>query len=125
MKTSFLAALAAAVLSTGLHAQGQPPPQGQQPAQPSLQERIANLKGWLQASQAQIRAYEWIESTVISQGGAEKSRIQKQCFYGPDGNLQKVQISQTASEAPKGGPGLLGRLAQKGAEQKKAEVTAY
>ena len=29
--------------------------QGQQP---SPQERIANLKGWLQASQAQIRAYE-------------------------------------------------------------------
>jgi len=101
------------------------PAQGQQPAQPTPQERIANLKGWLEASQKQVRAYEWIETTVIRQGGAEKARIQKQCFYGPDGKLQKVQISQTAASENKGGPGLLGKLAAKKAEAKKQEVSEY
>ena len=98
----------------------------QQPAQPTPQERIANLKAWLQASQNQIRAYEWIETTVISQGGAEKSRIQKRCYFGANGQLQKVQISQTQAEGGKP-PGILpmGKVANKMGEKKKGEATDY
>ena len=102
------------------------PVQAQPPAPPTPQERIAMLKQWLQASQAQLRSYEWVETTVISQGGAEKSRQEKQCYYGADGRVQKMPLSQSSSE--KGGPpGVLpfGKLARKAAENKKEEVTAY
>jgi hypothetical protein len=50
--------------------------------------------------------------------GEEKSRVQKQCFYGPDGKVQKQQIS--APPEPKEAPGgLKGKIAAK----KKAEIT--
>jgi hypothetical protein len=84
------------------------------------------LKQWLQASQNQIRAYEWIETTVVSKDGEQKSSTQKRCYYGVDGKLQKVVLQQTADQ--KGGPpGILplGRLAKKAAESKKEELTDY
>ena len=64
---------------------------------------------------------------MISQGGAEKSRIVKQCYYGADGNVQKVQVSQNTNNSKKGPPGVLpmGKLAKKAGESKKEEVTAY
>lgn len=102
------------------------PAQGQPPAPPTPQQRVEMLKQWLQMSQAQIRAYEWIETTVITQGGEEKMRRQNQCYYGADGNLQKVQVSQTAA-AQGGPPGILpfGKIAKKAAANKKEEVTEY
>lgn len=105
-----------------LVAQAQPAPQ----APPTPQQRTAMLKQWLQASQNQIRAYEWIETTVVSKDGEQKSSTQKRCYYGVDGKLQKVVLQQ--SPAQDGGPpGILplGRLAKKVAESKKEEMTAY
>lgn len=102
--------------------QEQPP----QPTQPTLKQRAAMIKFWLQESQKQIRAYEWIETTVISKSGEEKSRTQKRCYYGLDGKLQKV-VLQTES-APEGGPpGILpfGRLIKRAAEHEKEETTEY
>ena len=55
------------------------------------------LKQWLQASQAQLRAYEWIETTVVAKGGEEKSRSQNRCYYGVDGKLQKVPVASSGS----------------------------
>lgn len=97
-----------------------------QQAQPTPQQRAAMLKQWLLASQNQIRAYEWVETTTHSKDGEEKSSIQKRCYYGVDGKLQKVVLHQTA-EQKKGPPGILplGRLAKKAAENKKQAVTDY
>lgn len=95
-----------------------------QPAQsvpPTPQQRAAMLKQWLAASQAQLRGYEWIETTVISKGGEEKSRKQNTCYYGVDGQLQKVPVASDA--APESGP--RGPLRKKIAANKKEEVTAY
>jgi hypothetical protein len=93
---------------------GQPPP-------PTPQQRVAILKQWMAASQAQLRAYEWIETTVITKGGDEKSRKENTCYYGVDGNLQKVPVGGDAdAEAGPRGP-----LRKKIAANKKAEVTAY
>lgn len=107
-----------------LLAQAPAGPAGQ--AQPSPQQRAAMLKQWLQASQAQLRAYEWVETTVVSKGGAEKSRKQKRCYFGADGKVQKIDL-QPSAEQNSGPPGILplGRLAKRAAEHKKEEMTEY
>jgi hypothetical protein len=104
--------------------QAEPAPQPQAP--PTPQQRAAMLKQWLQASQQQVRAYEWIETTVVSKDGEQKSSTQKRCYYGVDGKVQKVVLQQS-TEQQGGPPGILplGRLAKKAAEHKKEEMTAY
>ena len=101
-------------------AAGIPPP----PLTP--QQRIAQLRDWLQYSQKQIRVYEWIETTVISKDGEEKSRETKRCYYDVTGQLQKVEISHTA-DTSKPTPGILpfGRLINRAAEHQRQEVTQY
>src|SRR5271167_2536241 len=90
-----------------------------QAPQPSLQERVAALKTAFSVSQANLRQYEWIETTVVSVNGEEKSRKQQRCYYGADGVLQKVVVD--ASPPPATKPGLRGRIIAK----KTAELTAY
>jgi hypothetical protein len=82
-------------------------------------DKLAALKQSLAANAKQQKQYKWIETTVISMKGEEKSRIQKQCFYGPDGKVQKQQL--TAPPEPAEAPGgMKGKIAAK----KKAEITA-
>jgi hypothetical protein len=90
-----------------------------QAPQPSVQERVALLKGSFAASQANLRQYEWIETTVVSLNGEEKSRKQQRCYYGADGVLQKVLVD--ASPPPATKPGLRGRIIA----NKTAELTDY
>jgi len=97
-------------------------PQGQL----TPQQRAEMLKQWLQLSQAQVRSYEWIETTVVSKHGEEKSRIQKRCYYGVDGKVQKVVLASSSDEGG-GPPGVLplGHLAKKAKEHKKEELAEY
>lgn len=93
---------------------------------PAPAERVAALKQSLQQSQANLRKYEWIETTIISLKGEEKSRKQQRCFYGADGKLQKLPIA--APEAPaedsrRGRRG--GRLKERVVENKKGEIQEY
>jgi len=90
-----------------------------QAPQPSVQERVAVLKATFAASQANLRQYEWIETTVVSLNGEEKSRKQQRCYYGADGVLQKVLVD--ASPPPATKPGLRGRIIA----NKTAEMTDY
>jgi len=115
-------ALLGAIASWPAAAQPAPMPQ----VEPSLQQRTAMLKAWLQASQAQMRAYEWIETTVVTQGGEEKSRTMKRCYYGPNGQLQKMLMQQTSAQMAEP-PGILpfGRLARRVEESAKEEAKAY
>lgn len=85
--------------------------------QPSAAERAALLKANLAASQMVLRQYEWIETTVVSLKGEEKSRKQEKCYYGADGQLTKVEIME--SPEPEKRRGLRGRIA----ERKKEELT--
>jgi hypothetical protein len=87
--------------------------------QASVSERVAALKAGLAASQASLRQYEWIETTVVSLKGEEKSRKQQRCYYGADGVLQKVLIEATPPAAQK--PGLRGRIIA----NKKEELSDY
>jgi hypothetical protein len=82
------------------------------------QDKAAALKQSLAANQKQQREYKWVETTVISLKGEEKSRVQKQCFYGPDGKVQKQQLTAPPQQSAPGG------LKGKAAAKKKEEITA-
>jgi hypothetical protein len=81
-------------------------------------DKLAALKQSLAANATQLKQYKWVETTVISMKGEEKSRVQKQCFYGPDGKIQKQQLSAPPEESAPGG--MKGKIAAK----KKAEISA-
>src|ERR1017187_10918142 len=87
--------------------------------QSSVPERVAALKATVAASQIILRQYEWIETTVITLKGEEKSRKQERCYYGADGVLQKVQVDATPAPAAK--RGLRGKII----ENKKEELADY
>jgi len=84
-----------------------------------VQERVAALKQTVAQNQQRLRQYQWIETTVITVAGDEKSREQKQCYYGADGALQKITIS--TSPPPEEKFGLRGLIA----EHKKEEMADY
>jgi hypothetical protein len=86
---------------------------------PEVQQRVAALKQSVARDQQSIRQYEWIETTIIRLKGEEKSREQKRCYYGAEGSLQKVTVSE--SPTPDEKRGLRGRIIKK----KKAELTDY
>jgi len=95
---------------------------------PTPEQRVAALKQSLQDSQAKLRGYEWIETTIISLKGEEKGRKQQRCFYGADGKVQKVEIAgspapQAKPAPPSGKRG--GRVKAKVVENKKDELKDY
>jgi hypothetical protein len=83
------------------------------------QDKVAALKQSLAANAKLQQQYRWVETTVMSMKGEEKSRIQKQCFYGPDGKVQKQQLTAPPPEEPAPG-GVKGKIVAK----KKAEISA-
>jgi hypothetical protein len=88
-------------------------------AAPPLEQRLAAVKQSLVESQAAIRGYEWVETTVISVKGEEKSRTMQRCYYGADGVLQRTPLP---GEKQADGPGgLRGKIA----ERKKEALTDY
>jgi len=96
-----------------------------QPA-PSAEERVAALKASLQQNQARLRQYEWIETTILSLKGEEKSRKQQRCYYGADGQVQKLPIGSAPPQAAQQGGGRGGgRLKQAIVEKKKDEMADY
>ncbi len=88
--------------------------------QPAPDERVAALKQSLQQDQARLRQYEWIETTVVSLKGEEKSRKQNRCYHGADGSLQKVPVAEAAPQGRKP-RGLRGKIV----ENKKEELSDY
>lgn len=89
--------------------------------QPTLQEQVATFKESLQKSQAQLRRYEWIETTTVSSKGEVKSQKQNRCYYGVDGKIQKVPVGSSPPPSQPSG----GRLKRKIVEKKKEELTDY
>jgi hypothetical protein len=103
----------------------------QQPAQGAAgaQDHVAALKQTMQQGLAGIRAYEWIETTVISLKGEEKARKQNRCYYGADGKVQKVPVAPAAAAQQGGGGGgggrRGGRIAERVVENKKDDMQEY
>ena len=88
----------------------------QQPAPP---EKVVAAKQAFQDSQIRLRQYEWIETTVVSYKGEQKSKKEERCYYGADGVLQKVPVG-TPEQAKM--PGGLRGVA---AKNKKEKITEY
>ena len=90
-------------------------------------QRVAALKKSLADSQASLRKYEWVETTIISLKGEEKARTQKRCYYGVDGKVQKVAMGNAPAAAPpaKGGGRGGGRVKGAIVENKKDDIKDY
>jgi len=74
-------------------------------------EHVAALKAHLASSQAMLRQYEWIQTTTVNVKGEEKSRKQERCYYGADGKLTKVLLSDESAPEDKK-RGLRGKIAE-------------
>ena len=86
---------------------------------PAQQEKAAALKQSVAENQKLLRQYKWTETTVVKMKGEEKSRTQKLCFYGPDGKVQKQQLSSPPTQPAPGG--VKGKVVA----HKKEEITDY
>jgi hypothetical protein len=93
---------------------------------PSPDQIVAGLKQNLAESQKRLRQFEWIETTVISLKGEEKSRKQQRVYYGADGVLTKQPIGTAPAPAPSQPSGRRGgRAKQHIVENKKDEMKEY
>lgn len=111
-----LAKVLAASLGLASSARTQAPPEAPAPAP---QERVAAIRKSFQESQARLRQYEWVETTVTTHKGEEKSRTQDRCYYGAEGTLVKIPLTPPPEDKP--GRGLRGRIK----ERKKEEMQEY
>ena len=99
-------------------------PAAQSPATPD--QVVAALKQNLAESQKRLRQDQWIETTVISLKGEEKSRKQQRAYYGADGKLTKVPLGEPQPQAASGGGRRRGgRLKESVVENKKNEMQEY
>jgi hypothetical protein len=125
MLPAALAMTAALGAAVGLHAQ-QPPAQA---GGTGAQDQVAALKQSMQQGLAKIRQYEWVETTVISMKGEEKSRKQNRCYYGADGKVQEIPLDQApAAEQKQGGRAGRrggGKVKEQVVENKKDEIQDY
>lgn len=96
------------------------PISAQQPPDPAAgkKDHATAVKESLQTSMAALRQYQWIETTVVSMKGEEKSRTQNNCYYGADGKLQKVPVGAPSPDEGKK-RGIRGKVAA----NKKEEVS--
>ena len=90
------------------------------------EQHVAGLKKSLASSQASLRKYEWVETTIISLKGEEKARKQNRCSYGADGKVQKVPLDQPQPQQQASGGGRRGgRVKKHVVENKKEEMQDY
>ena len=118
-RTAALSAIAAAIVTC----LPMDRPAAQSP--PTPDQVVAALKQNLAESQKRLRQYEWIETTVISLKGEEKSRKQQRVYYGADGKLTKLPIGEPPPQAAQSGGRGGGRLKKRIVENKKNEMQEY
>lgn len=116
MKQSKLYAFAALAAIGALALAGAIPAAAQAPTN---QEAVAALKANLTTSRTLLKQYEWIEVTVLSLKGEEKSRTEYRCYWGADGKMQRVPVGATQTTDKK--RGLRGKIA----ENKAKEIGEY
>jgi hypothetical protein len=84
-----------------------------------IQQKVAALKESTAQNQQVLRQYTWIEKTELSLKGEVKSTKIESCRYGPDGTVQKTELTEPAKEEKK--RGLKGRII----ENKKEDMKDY
>ena len=90
------------------------------PAPPAaLQEKIATIKKAFAESQAKLRTFEWVQTTIVTHNGEEKKRKVDQCYYGEEGTLVKVPISESPPEGSDHERGIRGRIKERAKDEAK------
>jgi hypothetical protein len=69
----------------------------------ALQQKLAAFKESVIQNQAALRQYSWIQKTQLSLKGDVKSTKVESCRYGPDGQVQKTQVSEPVEQQKKRG----------------------
>jgi hypothetical protein len=92
-------------------------------APPALQEKLAAAKQAAAHNQQVLRGYTWIEKTELSFKGEVKNTKLESCRYGPDGKVQKTQISDPPPP-PEKKRGLRGKIIEKKTGEMKEELEA-
>ena len=85
----------------------------------ALQDKVAALKQSVAQNQQRLHQYQWLENTQLTLNGDAKPPSQNICRYGPDGTVQKTQIS--APPPPPSG----GRFKQRIVAKKTGEMKDY
>ena len=93
--------------------------------QPTTEQRVAAFKQSLAKNKADLKKYQWIETTTVSYKGEVKSVKQNSCYYGADGKVQKVPIGDPAPAPQEQSSGRGGRVKQKVVANKKEEMSDY
>src|SRR6185295_12387878 len=88
-------------------------------AQADTKELITMIRKNLTDSKANIKNYEWLETTTIFLKGEQKSVKQNQCYYSVDGKLTKVETGGGTEAKTKGG--IRGKVAA----NKKEDMADY
>jgi hypothetical protein len=95
------------------------PPATPPPAAAGQTDHAAAVKQSLEQSMVALRQYQWIETTVVSMKGEEKSRTQQNCVYGADGKVVKTPLVAAAQDEEKKKKGLRGKIV----ENKKEDIS--
>ena len=77
----------------------------------TLQQKLAAAQQAAAQNQQALRAYSWISTTQLSVNGDVKNTKVESCRYGPDGTLQKTEVTATPPADQK--PGLRGMIQAK------------
>ncbi len=74
---------------------------------PELQEKAAAAKEAAARNQQALRSYSWVTKTELSLKGEVKNTKIESCKYGPDGKVQKTELSEPPPppEKPRGRKG--------------------
>lgn len=83
--------------------------------EPAGMGQIGAMKEQLEEGLAKQRAYEWIETTTVFLDDEAKSTQQKRCYYGADGQIQKLPIAGAGAEDDSGRRprGIRGRVVER------------
>jgi hypothetical protein len=88
-----------------------------------LQEKVAAAKQSAAQNQQALRSYTWLEKTELSLKGEVKNTTVNSCRYGPDGKVQKTQVSEPPPPQEKK-RGLKGKAIAKKTGEMKEEMQA-
>lgn len=91
---------------------------------PELQQKAAAAKEAAARNQQALRSYSWITKTELSLKGEVKNTKIESCQYGPDGKVQKTELSEPPEppERPKRRGGLKGKIVAKKTGEMKKEL---
>src|SRR3990172_4073731 len=90
---------------------------------PDLQQKAAAAKEAAARNQQALRSYSWITKTELSVKGEVKNTKIESCKYGPDGKVQKTELSEPPPP-PQQQRGLRGAIVAKKTGEMKEELEA-